>query len=53
MTTINRQTKRLATWLERATLRRELTNLGDRTLQDIGLSRRRVSIEICQPFWMA
>jgi uncharacterized protein YjiS (DUF1127 family) len=53
MTTISQQTKRLATWLELAKLRRELTNLSDRSLQDIGLSRRHVSIEACKPFWLA
>jgi len=53
MTTINQQTQRIATWLRRATLRRELTNLSDRALQDIGVSRHHVSIEACKPFWMA
>jgi len=53
MTTINQQTKRISTWLRRVTLCRELTNLSDRALQDIGVSRRHVSIEACKPFWMA
>lgn len=53
MITIDQQTKRIATWLRRISLRRELTNLSDRALQDIGVSRRHVSIEACKPFWMA
>jgi len=46
-------TRRFATWLTRATFRSELTALSDRALQDIGLSRRHVSVEACKPFWMA
>ena len=53
MTTINQQAKHIATWLRRATLRRELTDLSDWALQDIGVSRRHVSTEACKPFWMA
>jgi len=53
MSTINQQTKRIATWLIRAAVRSELTTLSDRALQDIGLSRRHVSVEACKPFWMA
>jgi len=53
MTTINRQTQRIANWLTRATIRSELTALSDRALQDIGLSRRHLSVEACKPFWMA
>ncbi len=53
MTTINQQTKRIATWLGRAALPRELTNLSDRALQDIGVSRRQVSAETYKPFWLA
>jgi uncharacterized protein YjiS (DUF1127 family) len=53
MSTINQQTKRIATWLTRTTFRSELTALSDRALQDIGLLRRHVSIDACKPFWMA
>jgi len=53
MTTINRQTQRIANWLTRTTFRSELTALSDRALQDIGLSRRHLSVEACKPFWMA
>ena len=52
MTTINRHTKHIATWLRRATLRLELADLSDRALQDIGVSRRHVCTESCKPFWM-
>ncbi len=53
MTTINQQAKHIATWLRRATLCREFMDFSDRALQDIGVSRRHVSIESCKPFWMA
>jgi len=53
MTTINRQTERIANWLSRTTFGSDLTALSDRALQDIGLSRRYVSVEGCKPFWMA
>ncbi len=49
MTTINRHTEHIATWLRR----RELADLSDRALQDIGVSRRHVGTESCKPFWMA
>jgi uncharacterized protein YjiS (DUF1127 family) len=53
MSTINQQTKLIATWLNNVTRRNELTNLSDRILQDIGLSRRYTSVATCKPFWMA
>jgi uncharacterized protein YjiS (DUF1127 family) len=53
MSTINQQTKLIATWLNNMTRRSELTNLSDRILQDIGLSRCYTSVEACKPFWMA
>jgi uncharacterized protein YjiS (DUF1127 family) len=53
MSTISQQTKRITTWLNHVTRRRELTNLSDRILQDIGLSRCYTSAEACKPFWMA
>ena len=53
MSTINQQTKLIATWLNNVTRRNELTNLSDRILQDIGLSRGYTSVEACKPFWMA
>ena len=53
MSTINQQTKLIATWLNTMTRRSELTNLSDRILQDIGLSRCYTSVESCKPFWVA
>ena len=38
-------------WLERARQRRELQQLGDHMLKDIGLSRADVEAEISKPFW--
>ncbi len=53
MIRINRQTKRIATWLSRPDSRAELSNLSDRTLLDIGLVRYQPTLEACKPFWMA
>jgi uncharacterized protein YjiS (DUF1127 family) len=53
MSNINRQTKRIATWLIRLTARNDLTTLSNQALQDIGLVRYQPSIEACKPFWMA
>jgi uncharacterized protein YjiS (DUF1127 family) len=53
MSTINQQSKLIATWLNDMTRCSELTNLSDRILQDIGLSRCYTRVEACKPFWMA
>lgn len=54
MTAIKRQTKRIADLLGRATLScGELSNLSDRALRDMGLSRYRNNEGLCKPFWMA
>ncbi len=39
-------------WQERARQRRRLSELDDRMLKDIGLSRADVHREIEKPFWM-
>ena len=53
MTTIHRQTKRIATWLNRATTcSGELKLLSDRSLEDIGLSRYRPNVDTYKPFWL-
>ena len=43
----------LRTWLARAQQRRELAELNDTQLSDVGLSRHIVKREIEKPFWMA
>jgi uncharacterized protein YjiS (DUF1127 family) len=40
-------------WLERARQRRQLQQLGDHMLKDIGLSRADVEAETSKPFWQA
>lgn len=42
----------LLEWQERARQRRQLPQLDDRMLRDIGLSRADVSREAGKPFWM-
>lgn len=39
-------------WQERARQRRRLSELDDRMLKDIGLTRADVSREVEKPFWM-
>jgi uncharacterized protein YjiS (DUF1127 family) len=43
----------LATWSERARMRRELRRLDDHLLDDVGLSREQIAAEIDKPFWRA
>ena len=38
-------------WLERARQRRQLQQLSDHMLKDIGLSRADVEAEVTKPFW--
>ena len=40
-------------WLERSRQRRQLQQLGDHMLKDIGLSRADVEAETSKPFWRA
>jgi len=40
-------------WRHRSQSRTELSNLSDRTLRDIGLSRCDANFEASKPFWMA
>lgn len=39
-------------WRRRAWTRNELTNLSDKCLQDIGMSRCAADFEASKPFWM-
>lgn len=45
--------KDLAEWRHRARSRRELMNLDDAVLRDIGVSRCSAGFEASKPFWMA
>jgi uncharacterized protein YjiS (DUF1127 family) len=40
-------------WLRRARSRRELADLNDVQLRDVGLNRDTIKREIEKPFWMA
>jgi len=42
----------LRSWLRRARQRRELAELNDTQLNDVGLSRHIVKREVEKPFWM-
>jgi uncharacterized protein YjiS (DUF1127 family) len=68
MTTLNKSTKTarpsrlltlshlkqgFATWSRRARARKELMNLSDRCLHDIGIARHSSGLKSCKPFWMA
>ena len=43
----------LLTWLWRARSRRELAELSDAQLRDVGLNRDMINREAEKPFWMA
>ena len=45
--------EQILAWLERARQRRQLQQLGDHMLKDIGLSRADVEAESSKPFWRA
>ena len=40
-------------WSRRARSRKELMNLSDRCLNDIGIARHSSGLKSCKPFWMA
>jgi uncharacterized protein YjiS (DUF1127 family) len=50
---VTRLFDRFFTWLDRARQRRHLSELDDRLLRDIGLSRAEVENEVSRPFWHA
>lgn len=41
------------TWMRRASQRRDLTELTDRELADMGLTDHQVAQEVAKPFWRA
>ena len=41
----------LLRWQQRASERTRLANLGDRDLEDVGLTRAQLRAEIEKPFW--
>jgi len=43
----------LRSWLSRARSRRELADLNDDQLRDVGLNREMIRREVEKPFWMA
>lgn len=43
--------KKVAFWMERSKQRRELAELDDHMLEDIGYSHTEVQKEIAKPFW--
>jgi uncharacterized protein YjiS (DUF1127 family) len=42
-----------ANWSSRARSRKELMNLSDRCLNDIGIARHSSGLKSCKPFWLA
>ena len=50
---VTRLLDQVINWLERSRQRRQLAELDDRLLRDIGVSRAEVEHEIAQPFWRA
>jgi uncharacterized protein YjiS (DUF1127 family) len=47
-----RTTQLVHGWLQRSQQRRNLRELDDRALRDIGLSRAEVNLEADKPFWI-
>lgn len=43
----------LKIWRERADMRRELSELSFREIQDIGIDQAQIEQEIAKPFWKA
>ena len=43
--------EQVLSWLERVHQRRQLAQLSDHMLKDIGLSRADVEVEVAKPFW--
>ena len=48
---IKKYTKKITYWMERSKQRKELAELDDRMLNDIGYTRAEVQKETSKPFW--
>jgi uncharacterized protein YjiS (DUF1127 family) len=48
---VSRVVDLMLTWSDRMRQRRQLAELDDRLLQDIGVSRADIENEISRPFW--
>jgi len=48
---VKQSIKKIAFWIERSHQRKELANLSERMLDDIGYSAEEVQKEISKPFW--
>ena len=51
--TLSQVRQGFANWSRRARSRKELMNLSDRCLNDIGIARHSSGFKSCKPFWMA
>jgi uncharacterized protein YjiS (DUF1127 family) len=48
---LSNMTTAMLAWQERARHRRELAELDDRTLADVGLTRADIDQQVARPFW--
>lgn len=53
MATVSAVGQLFAIWRRRTQERRELANLGRRTIRDLGLSPSEIQFEANKPFWRA
>ena len=53
LSSLRNVTQGFANWSRRARSRKELMNLSDRGLNDIGIARHNSGLKACKPFWMA
>jgi uncharacterized protein YjiS (DUF1127 family) len=53
LSSLRHVTQGFANWSRRARSRKELMNLSDRGLNDIGIARQSSGLKACKPFWMA
>ena len=53
LSSLRHVTQGFANWSRRARSRKELMNLSDRCLNDIGIARHNSGLKSWKPFWMA